>query len=62
MFGLASEMLLSSFYFAFQPMRAGELSGRGQALSSADAFDSGASSPPRPSCRCVEMPSADGYG
>jgi hypothetical protein len=57
MFVLASEMLLSSFYFAFQPMRAGELSGRGQAPSSADAFDSGAPSPPRPSCRCDEYSS-----
>jgi hypothetical protein len=47
-------MLLSSFSFAFQPMRAGELSGCGQAPSSADAFDSGASSPPCPSCRCAE--------
>jgi hypothetical protein len=56
-FGLASEMLLSSFSFAFQPMRASELSGRGQAPSSADVFDSGASSPPRPSCRCVEYSS-----
>jgi hypothetical protein len=57
MFGLASEMLLSSFSFIFQPMRAGELSGRGQAPSSADAFNSGASSPPRPSCRCTEYSS-----
>jgi hypothetical protein len=57
MFGLASEMLLSSFSFAFQPMHAGELSGCGQAPSSADAFDSGASSPPRPSCRCAEYSS-----
>jgi hypothetical protein len=54
MFGLASEMLLSSFSFAFQPVRAGELSGRGQAPSSVDAFDSGVSSPPRPVCRCDE--------
>jgi hypothetical protein len=54
---LASEMLLSSFSFAFQPMRAGELSGHGQAPSSADAFDSGASSPPRPSYRCTEYSS-----
>jgi hypothetical protein len=38
-------------------MRAGELSGRGQAPSSADAFDSGASSPPRPSYRCTEYSS-----
>jgi hypothetical protein len=39
-FGLAFEMLLSTFSFAFQPMRAGELSGRGQAPSYADAFAS----------------------
>jgi hypothetical protein len=57
MFGLASEMLLSSFSFVFQPMRAGELSGHGQAPSSADAFNFGASSPPRPSCRCTEYSS-----
>jgi hypothetical protein len=57
MFGLASEKLFSSFSFVFQPMRAGELSGRGQAPSSADAFNSGASSPPRPSCRCTEYSS-----
>jgi hypothetical protein len=57
MFGLASKMLLSSFSLAFQPMRAGELSGRGQAPSSADAFDSRASSAPRPSCRCAEYSS-----
>jgi hypothetical protein len=56
-FGLASEMLLFSFSFAFQPMRAGELSGHGQAPSSADAFDSGASLPPHPSCRCAEYSS-----
>jgi hypothetical protein len=56
-FVLASEMLFSSFSFAFQPTRAGELSGRSQAPSSADAFDSGASSPPRPSCRCDEYSS-----
>jgi hypothetical protein len=56
-FGLASEMFLSSFSFAFQPMRAGELSGRGQAPSSADAFNSRALSPPRPSCQCDEYSS-----
>jgi hypothetical protein len=50
-------MILSSFSFAFQLMRAGELSGRDQAPSSADAFDSGASSPIRPSCRCTEYSS-----
>jgi hypothetical protein len=51
-FDLASEMLLSSFSFAFQPVRAGKLSGRGQTPSSAEAFDSGVLSPPRPVCRC----------
>jgi hypothetical protein len=56
-FGLASEMLLSSFSFAFQPVRAGKLSGRGQAPSSAEAFDSGVSSPPRPVCQCDEYSS-----
>jgi hypothetical protein len=57
MFGLASEMLLSSFSFVFQPTRAGKLSGRGQASSSAEAFDFGVSSPPRPVCRCDEYSS-----
>jgi hypothetical protein len=33
---------------------AGDLFGRGQAPFSADAFDSGVSSPPRPVCRCDE--------
>jgi hypothetical protein len=56
-FGLASEMLLSSFSFAFQPVRAGKLSGRGQAPSSADACDFGISSPSRPVCRCDEYSS-----
>jgi hypothetical protein len=54
MFGLASEMLLSSFSFVFQPMRAGKLSGCGRASSSDEAFNSGVSSPPRPICRCDE--------
>jgi hypothetical protein len=57
MFGLASEMLLSSFSFVFQPTRAGKLSGRGRASSSAEAFDSGVSSPSRPVCRCDEYSS-----
>jgi hypothetical protein len=56
-FGLASKMLLSSFSFAFLPVRAGKLSGRGRAPSSADAFDFGFSSPPRPVCRCDEYSS-----
>jgi hypothetical protein len=53
-FGLANELFLSSFSFAFQPVRAGKLSGRSRAPSSADALDSGVSSPPRPVCRCDE--------
>jgi hypothetical protein len=57
MFVLVSEILLSSFSFVFQPMRAGELSSRGQAPSSADAFNSRASLPPRPSCRCTDYSS-----
>jgi hypothetical protein len=56
-FGLASELFLSSFSFAFQPVRAGKLSGHGRAPSSADALDSGVSSPPRPVCRCDEYSS-----
>jgi hypothetical protein len=57
-FGLVSEMLLSYFSFAFQPVRAGELSGRGQAPFPADAFDSRVSSPPRPVCQCDEYSSS----
>jgi hypothetical protein len=38
-------------------MSAGELSGHGQAPFSADAFNSGASSRPRPCCRCAEYSS-----
>jgi hypothetical protein len=56
-FGLASELFLSSFSFAFQPVRAGKLSGRDRAPSSTDALDSGVSSPPRPVCRCDEYSS-----
>jgi hypothetical protein len=56
-FGLASEMLLSSFSFAFQPVRAGKLSGRGRVPSSADAFEFEVLSPPRPVCRCDEYSS-----
>jgi hypothetical protein len=56
-FGLASEMLLSSFSFAFQHVRAGDLSGPSQAPFSADAFDFGVSSPSRPVCRCDEYSS-----
>jgi hypothetical protein len=51
MFGLASEMLLSFLSFAFQPVRAGKLSGRGRAPSSSDIFDSGVLSPPHPVCQ-----------
>jgi hypothetical protein len=50
-------MLLSSFSFAFQPVRAGKLSGRGRAPSSADAFDFGVSLPPRLVCQCDEYSS-----
>jgi hypothetical protein len=51
-FGLASELFLSSFSFAFQLVRAGKLFGRGRAPSSVDALGSRVSSPPRPVCRC----------
>jgi hypothetical protein len=47
-------MFLSSFSFAFQPMRAGGSSGHDQAPSPADAFDSKVSLPSRRSCRCAE--------
>jgi hypothetical protein len=47
-------MLLFCFFFAFQPVRAGKISDRGQVPSSADAFDSGVLSPPRPVCRYDE--------
>jgi hypothetical protein len=40
--------------FGFQPMHAGGLSGRDQASSPVNIFDSGASSPPHPSYRCNE--------
>jgi hypothetical protein len=38
-------------------VRAGKLSGRSRAPSSADALDSGVSSPPRSVCRCDEYSS-----
>jgi hypothetical protein len=57
MFGLASEMLLSSFSFVFQPMHAGKLSGHGRASSFAEAFEFRVSSPPRPVCQCDEYSS-----
>jgi hypothetical protein len=38
-------------------MRAGGSSGRDQAPSPANVFDSGASSPPHPSCQCAEYSS-----
>jgi hypothetical protein len=38
-------------------MRAGGSSGRDQAPSPANIVDSGASSPPRPSCQCAEYSS-----
>jgi hypothetical protein len=47
-------MLLFSFSFGLQPMRAGGSSGRDQAPSPADAFDSKVSSPSRHSCQCAE--------
>jgi hypothetical protein len=50
-------MLLSSFSFVIQLARAGRLSGRGRASSSAEAFDSGVSSPPHPVCQCDEYSS-----
>jgi hypothetical protein len=50
-------MLLSSFSFVVQLARAGKLSGRGRASSSAEAFDSGVLSPPRPVCQCDEYSS-----
>jgi hypothetical protein len=47
-------MLLFSFSFGLQPMRAGGSSGRDQAPSPADAFDSKVLSPSRRSCQCAE--------
>jgi hypothetical protein len=38
----------------FQPVHAGGSSGRDRASSPANMFDSGACSPPRPSCQCTE--------
>jgi hypothetical protein len=46
--------MLLFFSFGFQPMHAGGSSGRDQAPSPTDAFDSGLASPPRSSCRCKE--------
>jgi hypothetical protein len=40
--------------FGFQPIHAGGSSGRDRASFSVNIFDSGASSPPHPSCRCTE--------
>jgi hypothetical protein len=54
---LASEMLLLSFLFGFQSMRAGEPSSRDQAPSSADAFVFKVSSPLRRCCQCAEYSS-----
>jgi hypothetical protein len=54
---LASEMLLLSFSFGFQSMRIGDPSSRDQDPSSAGAFDSRASSPPRRCCQCAEYSS-----
>jgi hypothetical protein len=47
-------MLLFSFLFGFQPIHAGGSLGRDRAMSPVNVVDSGASSPPRPSCRCTE--------
>jgi hypothetical protein len=46
--------MLFLFSFGFQPMHAGRLLGRDRASSPVNIFDSGASSPPHPSCRCNE--------
>jgi hypothetical protein len=54
---LASEMLLLSFIFDFQSMRAGEPSSRDQVPSSADAFDFRASSPLRRCFQCANYSS-----
>jgi hypothetical protein len=40
--------------FGFQPVHAGGSSGRDRASSPINMFDSGASLPPHPSCRCSE--------
>jgi hypothetical protein len=50
-------MLLSSFSFVVQLTRAGKLSGRGRASSSAEDFNSRVLSPPRHVCRCDEYSS-----
>jgi hypothetical protein len=49
-----SEMLVFFFLFGFQPVHAGESSGRDRAPSPVNMFDSGTASPPRSSCRCKE--------
>jgi hypothetical protein len=50
-------MLLFLFSFGFQPMRAGGSSGRDQAPSPADVFDSIVSLPSHRSCQCAEYSS-----
>jgi hypothetical protein len=50
-------MLFFSFSFGFQPVRAGASSGRDQAPSPVDAFDSQVSSPSHCSCQCAEYSS-----
>jgi hypothetical protein len=50
-------MLPFSFLFGFQPIHAGGSSGRDRATSPVNVVDSGASSPPCPSCRCTEYSS-----
>jgi hypothetical protein len=50
-------MLPLSFLFGFQPIHAGGSSGCDRATSLVNVVDSGASSHPRPSCRCTEYSS-----
>jgi hypothetical protein len=54
MFDLVFEILLFFLSFGFQPIRAGGSSGRDRATSPVNIFDSGASSPPHPSCQCTK--------
>jgi hypothetical protein len=50
-------MLPFSFLIDFQPIHAGGSSGCDRATSPVNVVDSGASSPPCPSCRCTEYSS-----
>jgi hypothetical protein len=56
LFDIAFEMLFF-LSFGFQPIHAGGSSGRDQATSPVNVFNSGALSPPRHSCRCTEYSS-----